>query len=536
MKALTAAEMREVDRLTTERYGVPSLQLMENAGRSVFDFLCSTFGDRSASQAVILCGKGNNGGDGFVVARLLQEAGLKPKVYLFAEQTSIRGDAATNFARLKKSGAQIHEIISLAQWQAVRDEAAKSTMIVDALLGTGLKGKVEGVLASVIEDVNKISRDASSIHPQAVLAVDTPSGLPSDGESLQGPAIHAHATITFTAPKIGQLVSKDSALCGKLHVREIGSPRELIEEMGKGKVHWIEPQEFRELPLVRQVDSHKGRYGHVLVIAGSLGKSGAAILAGRGALRAGAGLVTVATPEDILPVIAGAQSELMTEPLTFTKLGTISAANSKANHIRTLTKGKTLLAIGPGIGTHKETQRFVTSLVRQTELPIILDADGLNAFAGRAADLARRKSAHLVVTPHPGEMARLCGVSNEAVQSDRLGIALKAAAAWKAHVILKGFHTILASPDGRVFVNTTGNPGMAKGGSGDVLTGILAGMVSQMGIHHWEPALALGVYLHGRAGDEATAEREEACLLAGEIAEALPSTYHRFVMELRQRA
>jgi NAD(P)H-hydrate epimerase len=174
--------------------------------------------------------------------------------------------------------------------------------------------------------------------------------------------------------------------------------------------------------------------------------------------------------------------------------------------------------------------------VRQTELPIVLDADGLNAFAGRAADLARRKSAHLVVTPHPGEMARLCGVSNEAVQSDRLGIALKAAAAWKAHVILKGFHTILASPDGRVFVNTTGNPGMAKGGSGDVLTGILAGMVSQMGIHHWEPALALGVYLHGRAGDEATAEREEACLLAGEIAEALPSTYHRFVMELRQRA
>jgi NAD(P)H-hydrate epimerase len=244
--------------------------------------------------------------------------------------------------------------------------------------------------------------------------------------------------------------------------------------------------------------------------------------------------VTVATPEAVLPIIAGAQPELMTEPLVSTKLGTIAAANSKAVRFRTLSKGKTLLAIGPGIGTHKETQKFATSLVRQTELPIILDADGLNAFAGRGADLARRKSSYLAVTPHPGEMARLCGVSNESVQSDRLGIALKAAAAWKAHVILKGFHTILAAPDGRAFVNTTGNPGMAKGGTGDVLTGILAGMVSQLGLQHWQPALALGVYLHGRAGDEATAEKEEASLLAGEIADTLPTTYHRFVTELRQ--
>jgi NAD(P)H-hydrate epimerase len=534
MKALTAAEMREVDRLTTERYGIPSLQLMENAGTRIFEFLRSSLGDMAASHAVILCGKGNNGGDGFVVARLLQEAGLKPRVYLFAEQSSIRGDAATNLARLKKSGPAIHEIISLAQWQAARGEAAKSPVIVDALLGTGLKGKVEGLLAAVIEEVNKISRDASSIHPQAVLAVDTPSGLPSDGESSQGPAIRAHSTITFTAPKIGQLVSRDSAFCGKLHVRGIGSPRELIEEIGKTEVYWIEPHEFRELPLVRRADSHKGRYGHILLIAGSLGKSGAAILAGRGALRAGAGLVTVATPDDVLPIIAAAQAELMTEPLASTKLGSISATNSKASRVRTLAKGKTLLAIGPGIGTHKETQRFVTSLVRQTEFPIILDADGLNAFAGRAGDLAHRKSSHLAVTPHPGEMARLYGVSNDAVQSDRLGIALKAAAAWKAHVILKGFHTIVASPDGRAFVNTTGNPGMAKGGTGDVLTGILAGMVSQLGVQHWAPALALGVYLHGRSGDEATAEKEEASLLAGEIADTLPSTYHRFVTELRE--
>ncbi len=536
MKALTAAEMREVDRLTTERYGIPSLQLMENAGTQFFGFLRSSYGDVAASRAVILCGKGNNGGDGFVVARHLHEKGLKPSVYLFADQAVIRGDASENLARLKKSGAEVQEITSCEQWEQVRGEVAKSRVIVDALLGTGLKGKLEGLLASVIEDVNRISRNATALRPEAVVAVDTPSGLPSDGEPSEGPVIRAHATATFTAPKIGQLVSRDSACCGKLHVRDIGSPRELIEEIGKSKVRWVEPREFLELPLVRQADSHKGKFGHVVLFAGSMGKSGAAILAGRGALRSGAGLVTVAAPDRVLSVIAAAQPELMTEPLASTKVGTIAAVNGKSGRLNALMQGKTLLAIGPGIGTHKETQHFVTSLVRQTELPVVLDADGLNAFAGRARDLAKRKTQHLALTPHPGEMARLLGVSNASVQADRLGVALKAAKFWKAHVILKGFHTILATPDGHAFVNTTGNPGMAKGGSGDVLTGILAGTVSQLGIQHWEHALALGVYLHGRAGDESIAQRAEDGLLASEIAETVPVAYHRLLTELRPLA
>ncbi|HEV2198055.1 MAG TPA: NAD(P)H-hydrate dehydratase [Candidatus Acidoferrum sp.] len=534
MKALTAAEMREVDRLTTERYGIPSLQLMENAGRQFFDFLRAAYGDVAVSHAAILCGKGNNGGDGFVVARLLQEKGLKPQVYIFAELKAVRGDAAENLERLKQSGARVQEIASLAQWEASRAEVAKTRVIVDALLGTGLKGKLEGLLASVIEDVNKISRDATSLRPEGVVAVDSPSGLPSDGESVEGPAIRAHSTVTFTAAKIGQLVSPDAACCGKLHVRDIGSPRDLIEEIGKGEVHWTEPWEFRGLPLVRHADSHKGKFGHVLVIAGSLGKSGAAILASRGALRAGAGLVTAGVPDEVLPVVASAQAELMTEALASTKLGTIAAVNATAKRLRGLMQGKTLLAIGPGIGTHKETQRFVNSLVRQTDLPVILDADGLNAFAGHGKDLARRKSRHLAITPHPGEMARLLGVSSFAVQADRLETALKAAKAWKAHVILKGFHTILATPEGRAYLNTTGNPGMAKGGSGDVLTGILAGTVSQLGVQHWERALALGVYLHGRAADDSIAQRAEAGLLAGEIADTLPASYHRMLMEMRQ--
>jgi ADP-dependent NAD(P)H-hydrate dehydratase / NAD(P)H-hydrate epimerase len=536
MKALTAAEMREVDRLTTDRYGIPSLQLMENAGTQFVNFLCSFYDDVATSHAAILCGKGNNGGDGFVIARHLQDKGLKPSVYLFNEQAAVRGDAAENLARLKKSGGKVQEITACTQWEQVRGEIAKSRVIVDALLGTGLKGKVEGLPASVIEDVNKISRNATSLCPQAVVAVDTPSGLPSDGQPSEGPVIWAHATATFTAPKIGQLVSRDSPCCGKLHVRDIGCLRELIEELGKNKVRWIEPGEFLELPLVREADSHKGKFGHVLVFAGSLGKSGAAILAGRGALRSGAGLVTIATPDAVLPVIAASQPELMTEPLTSTKVGTIAAANGKAGRLHALMQGKTLLAVGPGIGTHKETQRFVTSLVRQTALPVILDADGLNAFDGRARDLAKRKTQHLALTPHPGEMARLLGVSNSAVQADRLGTALKAARAWKAHVILKGFHTILATPDGQAYVNTTGNPGMAKGGTGDVLTGILAGTVSHLGLQHWERALALGVYLHGRAGEESIAQSAEAGLLAGEIADTLPATHQRMLTEMRQLA
>jgi ADP-dependent NAD(P)H-hydrate dehydratase / NAD(P)H-hydrate epimerase len=536
MKALTAAEMRQVDLLTTERYGIPSLRLMENAGTRFFEFLRSSYGDVAASHAAVLCGKGNNGGDGFVAARLLQEKGLKPVVYLFSRQDAVPGDASENLARLKKSGAKIQEITSCENWEQARREIAKSRLIVDALLGTGLKGKVEGLLASVVEDVNKISRDATSLYPEAVVALDTPSGLPSDGESSEGPVVCAHATVTFTAPKVGQLVSARSACCGRLHVREIGSPYELITELGKSKVSWIEPREFLDLPLVRHVDSHKGNYGHLLLIAGSLGKSGAAILAGRGALRSGAGLVTVASPDAVLPIIAASQAEFMTEPLVSTKWGTIAAANGNANRLHALTQGRTLLAIGPGMGTHAETQKFITSLVRQTELPVILDADGLNAFAGRGQDLVKRKTKHLALTPHPGEMARLLGLSNATVQADRLAIAWKAAKAWKAHIILKGFHTILATPDGRAFVNTTGSPRMAKGGSGDVLTGILAGTVSQLGRENWESALALGVYLHGRAGDEKAPRHEEITLLAGEIADTLPYTYDQLLTELRDLA
>jgi len=535
MKALTAAEMREVDRLTTERFGISGVQLMENAGKRVCEHLLATLGDEACVHAIVLCGKGNNGGDGFVCARLLQERGLRPVVCLFASPDSVQGDARAALARLRESGTEVRSIFSSAEWKGFREKLASSNLIVDALLGTGLKGAAEGLFAEVIEDVNEISRKCTSVLPRMVLAVDTPSGLPSDGESAAGPVLFAHATVTFTAPKNGQLVSGDAACCGRLYVREIGSPPELIAEQGKGLLRWMEPQEFAHLPLVRKADSNKGNYGHVLLVAGSRGKSGAAILAGRGALRAGAGLLSIAVPESEQHVVAAGQAEWMTYGLLSTPGGATALANWEGPGWNEAVKGKTVVAIGPGIGMEEETQDFVRTLVRGTDLPIVLDADGLNAFAGRGSELRHRKSAFLAVTPHPGEMARLCGKKTAEIQADRLKYAVESAKDWNAHVVLKGFHTIVAAPDGAVFVNTTGNPGMAKGGSGDVLAGMIAGLVAQFGTSHPAASVALGVYLHGLAADDATAKRAEATLLAGEIADALPTTFWRFVRELQRR-
>ncbi|HMI54540.1 MAG TPA: NAD(P)H-hydrate dehydratase [Candidatus Saccharimonadales bacterium] len=535
MKALTAAEMREVDRLTTQRSGLSGVQLMENAGKSVCEYLLRTLGDEACMQAIILCGKGNNGGDGFICARLLQERGLRPVAYLFASPGSVRGDAGTALARLRESGAEVRVVPGSAEWRGFRGELASANLIVDALLGTGLKGPAEGLFAEVIQDVNKISRNCTSVSPRMVLAVDTPSGLPSDGEPATGPVLFAHATVTFTAPKNGQLVSRDAACCGRLFVQEIGSPPELVAQQATGMLRWMEPREFAHMPLVRKADSNKGNYGHVLLVAGSRGKSGAAILAGRGALRAGAGLLTVAVPEGEQHAVAAGQAEWMTHGLISTKGGATALANWQAPGWDEVLAGKTVLAVGPGLGMEEETQEFVRTLVRGTDLPIVLDADGLNAFAGRGSELRQRKSAFLAVTPHPGEMARLCGQKTAEIQADRLRYAVESAKEWNAHVVLKGFHTIVATPDGHLFVNTTGNPGMAKGGSGDVLAGIIAGMVAQFASGYPAESVALGVYLHGLAADDATVERGEATLLAGEITDALPTTVWRFIEELQRR-
>jgi len=290
MKALTAAEMREVDRLTTQRYGIPSLQLMENAGKHMADIVRQRYGLIRIPQIAVLCGKGNNGGDGLVAARLLKVLrGANVRVYLFAKRDDLRGDASTNCQRWLEASGEIVEITDEPAWQNAWPNVSKSNVIVDALLGTGLRGPATGLIARIIECLNQHSNNATLARPALILAVDTPSGLPSDGQPAEGPVVRAHITVTFTAPKIGQLVSRDAVCCGQLLVHSIGSPDSLIEETGQGAIRCAAPDEFAGLPLVRSVDSHKGTFGHVLVIAGSLGKSGAAILAGQAALRAGAG-------------------------------------------------------------------------------------------------------------------------------------------------------------------------------------------------------------------------------------------------------
>jgi len=538
MKALTAAEMREVDRLTTERYGIPGLQLMEEAGKHISNVVRLKLHGNSNKRVVFLCGKGNNGGDGLVAARLLKEdklgVDLEPLVFLFGSPNELRGDAAENLSRWLKCSGEITEVKDSVCLEAAWPKIASAHAIVDALLGTGLRGPAAGVIAEAIARLNKLSGNATLARPAFILAVDIPSGLPSDGQPAEGPVLFAHQTVTFTAPKIGQLLSNQAGCCGHLEVHQIGSPVALVEEIGQGSARWAEPEEFASLPLVRAADSHKGNYGHVLLLAGSLGKSGAAILAGRAALRSGAGLVTIAAPEPVQPIVAAGQPEYMTEPLKATKSGALSVRSLVDGTFGELEEGKSILAIGPGLGTHRQTQEFIRTIVTQTELPVVLDADGLNAFDGHAPSLRRRKTKFLAVTPHPGEMGRLLGVSTKDVQAGRVKVARESALQWNTHVILKGFHSIIASPTGVLFINTTGNSGLAKGGSGDVLTGLLAGLTAQFGTRDWFRVLTLGVYLHGIAAETSAQAYELSGVLALEVVQNIASARGRLIRELQR--
>ncbi|HTU33163.1 MAG TPA: NAD(P)H-hydrate dehydratase [Candidatus Acidoferrum sp.] len=539
MKILTAAEMREVDRLTTERYGVPGLTLMENAGRSIAEFIRDRFPDLARRRIVVVCGKGNNGGDGFVAARHLQKMAGSVAVFLFADPKEIKGDAAKNLARLKRnvkvqrfgtqvsgSGPAVHSALT---WSKGLGE---KLILVDALLGTGIRGLVKGHLAGAIRSINN--------HPDgtSVISLDIPSGLDSDTGEVHGECVSADHTVTFTSPKRGMVLHDASNAIGQLAVRDIGSPPELIDEIGKSSLRWSEPREFcAKFAARRTPEGHKGDYGHALIVAGSVGKTGAAVLASWAALRVGAGLVTVATPEPALPIIAAHTPEVMTAPLAATKAGTISARTLDGGYFDSLVEGKRAIGIGPGLTTNAETVEFVHKVVAQRTVPIILDADGLNAFDGRAATM-KNPNGLLALTPHPGEMARLLGCTIKDVQANRVEIALKAAADWNAVVVLKGHETVTASPAGEAFINSTGNPGMGTGGTGDVLTGMLAGLVAQFGrglnYSGYVHLLAFGVYLHGLAGDIAYADHDEAPLMASDLIHAIPRAYQKFYSECRR--
>lgn len=529
MKVLTAAQMREADARATAEFNVPSLTLMENAGASAAHFAITRYGAEAAGRAVILCGKGNNGGDGLVAARYIKEkvSGANPVVLLFAAPSALKGDAAANLARFQKTKGTLRVVADESAWQNERAAVAAVPLVVDALLGTGLSGPAEGLPGYVI-------RDLAAIVPAArILALDIPSGMASDTGESPGPVVHAGATISFAAPKIGMLLPPNCNSVGRLAVASIGIPPPVLDDNPALKLHWVTPGDFAALPLEREPSSHKGTYGHALILAGSRGKTGAAALAGFAALRAGAGLSTIATPESCLATVAVYFPEVMTEPLPETDAQTISMRSFDYGRFDAVLEGKSAVALGPGISTHPETQEFVHTVLRDCSLPLILDADALNAFTRRLTHMRSRRWENLALTPHPGELGRLLGRTAAEVQSRRLESAQEAAAAANAFVILKGYRTILAAPDGRAWFHGTGNPGMASGGTGDVLTGILAGLTAQFGTEDWPRVLSLGIYLHGLAGDRAAEEQGQEAMTASDLLRHLGPAFLRLKQDVR---
>jgi ADP-dependent NAD(P)H-hydrate dehydratase / NAD(P)H-hydrate epimerase len=507
MKIVTAAEMRAIDRATSERFGVPSHTLMENAGAAVADYVLLHHG--SAKRIVVFCGKGNNGGDGFVAARRLHQKGKTVQVILLADPGELRGDAALMFGKLPAAAIAVHSSEELKS-DRVR-LSLHADLYLDAVLGTGFKPPVTGLYADAIAIMN-----ASQV---PVIAIDIPSGADADAMAPQaGTIARADAIVTFTAARPAHVFSMLSR--GSTYVAGIGSPEGAI--VSSLQLNVITARDIAPLMGPRPVDSNKGLYGHVLVIGGSVGKAGAAAMAGMAALRAGAGLSTVATAKSVLPTVAGFHPELMTEALPETEAGTISMnAGARLDEI---VKGKTVLAIGPGISRHPQTAALVRTLEKY-QAPTVIDADGLNAFEGHAHEL-KGKDRSLIITPHPGEMARLAGCTTADVQKDRLGVARTFAHEHDLIVVLKGHRTLVVRPDGEAWVNTTGNPGMSTGGTGDILTGMIAGLIAQ---HPKDPLLAVvaAVHLHGLAGDVMRDSVGEHSLVATDLLLGLPEAIRR---------
>ena len=531
MKIVSAAEMREIDRSTADRFGVPSITLMENAGSAVARFVLSEY--PQAQRVSVVCGKGNNGGDGFVAARKLVEAGRAVRVLLLCDPAELGGDAASMFQSMMKS---LHSanVTPLIVREAVREasgldapdaaEIFSADVIVDAILGTGFRPPVSPFYAAAIGKMNAAAAP--------IVAVDIPSGADADamqpqtasgsGDGVRTEA-RADAVVTFTAPRPAHVFA--ALTSGPTVIAPIGSPPEAI--VSQLRLQLSTPFDFAPLLAPRAREGNKGSYWHVLVIGGSLGKSGAAAMAGFAALRAGAGLSTVATPKSALAAVAAFHPELMTEPLAETEHGTISL-EAVGLRLDALLEHKTL-AIGPGISRDSETAEFVHTIVTRGDKSLVVDADALNAFAG-AAEKLNGRGRTVVITPHPGEMARLTGLSIPEIQANRLEVARNFAREHELIVVLKGHRTLVAASNGVVWVNPTGNPGMATGGTGDILTGMVAGLLAQhvrdaQHPQHALEATALAVYLHGLAGDIAVESVGENSLVATDLIRFLPQAF-----------
>jgi ADP-dependent NAD(P)H-hydrate dehydratase / NAD(P)H-hydrate epimerase len=512
MILLNAAESREIDRLSQEKYGIPSYSLMRRAGEAVADLLLRRWPPAIGEPVIVVAGKGNNGGDGLVAARTLMDAGVRTRVILLARAADLTGDAARAHADYIVAGGSVVEVTNAdAIGAAIR--ADQPIAVVDAIFGIGLNAEVRGLARGAIEAINSLG--------VPIAAVDIASGVNADSGAVMGAAVAANLTVTFGYAKYGHVSYPGAECTGDLEIADIGFAPAAIEEIApRGRM--IEAMEAASRLKPRLANSHKGTYGHALVIAGSRGKSGAAILAARGALRMGAGLVTAAIPGSIAAVVATGQPELMTAPMPdrdghFAATGTL-------DELKTLATGMSALVAGPGIGVSHDTRELVAWLVEegaQPKRPLLIDADGLNVVAAMGPALLKSARGPIVLTPHPGEMARLLGISTAAVSADRIGAARRLTDITGAGVLLKGACTIIATTDGRLFVNSSGNPGMATPGMGDVLSGMVGALLGQ-GLAAGD-ALALGAFLHGLAADRLAERLGPIGYLAGDLAAELPA-------------
>ncbi|MEJ2690941.1 MAG: NAD(P)H-hydrate dehydratase, partial [Deltaproteobacteria bacterium] len=515
MQLPTANQMQGLDQTTIIEIGIPGLILMENAGLRTVDFLVEKFGDPSQKVVSIFVGPGNNGGDGLVVARHLMQRGALPRILLLGHPQNIKGDAAINLAIARQLELPIRVLENEKDVHALAEEVKQSWLLVDALFGTGLKREVTGHFATAIELLNQAG--------PPVVAVDIPSGLDSDTGRVLGTAVHSSLTVTYGLAKAGHFLYPGRELTGELRVADIGIPAS-VTDRANIRTRALTAEEIKDFLPSRPPAGHKGIFGHLLVLAGSIGKTGAAILTARAAMRTGVGLLTLCVAKNLNPIFETALTEAMTIALPHSK-DRLSDADLES--IEAALAGKKACAIGPGLGTDPQTESLVLALCRRTKLPMVIDADAINILAGKPSMLDDAPAPR-ILTPHPGEMSRLAGLPTSSVIEDRLQVARKFAMEHNIYLVLKGADTVIAAPNGEAAINTSGNVGMASGGMGDALTGIIAGLLCQ-GLSPWL-SCCLGVYVHGLAGD-LVAKRcgIKGGLLAGELADTIPAAFSRLL-------
>ena len=512
MRVLTAAQMQAVDRRAIDELGIPGMVLMENASVGVADAIGERFPD--AASVSIFCGPGNNGGDGLALARILDARGYGVSTFLVLRSNEPGGDAGTQLAILERAGRPVERLGPEDPLEPAIRRAGAGDLVVDALFGTGLTRPLSGHFAELLHRLNGLGKP--------IVAVDLPSGLDGSRAQPVGPTLHADLTVTFAAPKIAHVLAPACEAVGELAVVDLGIPAELVEE-ADGELYLSTEADMRSLLLPRDPSSHKGTFGHVLLAGGSKGKSGAPVLAARAAVRGGAGLVTVAVPESILAPVDAGCVESMTVGLPETPRGEVGPGASHG--LSAAANGKSAVGLGPGLGTGSDARELVISCLQTLAVPLILDADALNVVAGEW-DLLKARCGPTVLTPHPGEAARWLGATAQEIQEDRLGAARHLAQKSGAVVVLKGYRTLIADPDGSLWINPTGNSGMATGGSGDVLTGLLTALSGQG--HDPLSAARLAVYLHGLAGDIVAERTGRAGLAAGDLPAAVAEIWREW--------